>query len=42
MIIKDGETQELIENLYSMIAKLSDRIYDLEQSNKDTKGVDND
>jgi hypothetical protein len=42
MIIKDGETQELIENLYSMIAKLSDRVYDLEQSNKDTKGVDND
>jgi predicted site-specific integrase-resolvase len=42
MIIKDGETQELIENLYSMIAKLSDKIYDLEQSNKDTKGVDND
>ena len=42
MIIKDGETQELIENLYSMIAKLSDRVYALEQSNKDTKDVDND
>ena len=42
MIIKEEETQELIENLYSMIAKLSDRVYTLEHSNKDTKDVDDD
>ena len=42
MKIKEEEQSELIVNLYSMIANLSDRVYDLEQSNKDTKGVDND
>ena len=33
MKIKEEEQPELIENLYSMIAKLSDRVYDLEHSN---------
>ena len=42
MKIKEEEQSELIVNLYSMIDKLSDRVYDLEQSNKDTKDVDND
>ena len=42
MIIKDGETQELIENLYSMIAKLSDRVYDLEHSKPITINLNKD
>ena len=33
MKIKEEEQSELIVNLYSMIAKLSDRVYDLEHSN---------
>ena len=42
MIIKDGETQELIENLYSMIAKLSDRVYALEHSKPITINLNKD
>jgi len=34
MKIKEEEQPELIENLYSMIANLSDRVYALEHSNK--------
>jgi hypothetical protein len=42
VIIKEEETQELIENLYSMIGKLSDRVYDLEHSKPITVNLNKD
>ena len=42
MKIKEEEQSELIVNLYSMIAKLSDRVYDLEQSKPITINLNKD
>ena len=42
MTIKEGELQELIENLHIMVAKLSDRVYTLEHSKPITVNLNKD